>query len=114
MITPSCPCRAIRSRQQLHDLFGVEERHRALHIALVGHREDALAVQQPGWIGYRDVTEKRSDRSKPRVAAARAVAARGLAMNEEVGDQIGVDISDRQLDRRCGATIRMTVLRQSG
>jgi antirestriction protein ArdC len=45
MITPSCPCHAIRSRQQRRDLFGAEERHRALHIALVGHRQDALAVK---------------------------------------------------------------------
>jgi hypothetical protein len=99
MITPSCPCHAIRSREQRRDLFGVEERHRALHIALVGHRQDALAVKQSGWIGHRDVAEERADRGKPRVAATRAVAARGLAMNEEVSDQIGVDVFQRELDR---------------
>src|SRR5271167_1744825 len=47
MITPSCPCRAIRTGQQRRNLLGVQERHRALHIALVGHRQDALAVEQP-------------------------------------------------------------------
>ncbi len=100
MIAPSRPCRAIRCRQQRRDLFGVEERHRALHIALVGHGEDALAVQQPGRIGHRDVAEERADRGEPGVAAARAVTARGLAMDEEVGDQIGVDVLDRELDWR--------------
>jgi len=57
-------------------------------------------VEQPGWIGHRHVAEERTDRGKPRVAAARTVAARGLAMNEEVGDQIGVNAFDRELDWR--------------
>ena len=100
MIAPSRPCRAIRRRQQRRDLARVEERHRAPHIALARHREDALAVQQPGWIGHRDVAEERADRGEPRVAAARAVPARRLSMKEEVGDQISVDVLDRELDRR--------------
>ncbi len=57
-------------------------------------------MQQPGRIGHRDVAEERSDRGEPGVAAARAITPRGLGMDEEVGDQIGVDVLDRQLDRR--------------
>ena len=73
MVAPSRPGRAIRSRQQRRDLVSVEKRHRALHIALVGHGEDALAMQQPGRIGHRDIAEERADRGEPGVAASRAV-----------------------------------------
>ena len=100
MIAPSRPCRAIRRREQRRDLVSIEERHRALHIALVGHREDTLAVQQPDGIGHRDVAEERADRGEPRVAAARPVTAHRFAVDEEVGDQIGVDVLDCELDRR--------------
>lgn len=100
MITPSRPCRAIGSREQRRDLVGVEERHRTLYIALVGHREDALAVKQPGRVGHRDVAEEGADRGQPCIAAARGVPARRLAVNEEVGDQIGINVFDREPDRR--------------
>ncbi len=100
MIAPSRPCRAIWSRQQSRHLVGIEERHGALHVALVGHGKNTLAVQQPGGIAHRNVAEERSDRGEPGIAAACAVTPRCLGMDEEVRDQIGVDIFDRQLHRR--------------
>ena len=100
MVAPPRPCRTIRSRQQRRHFLGIEERDRTLHIALVGHGEDTLAVQQPGRIGHRDEAEERSDGGEPGVAATSAITPRGLGVGEEVRDQIGVDVFDRQVDRR--------------
>ena len=99
VIPPSCPCRTVWSREQRRDLLCIKERHRAFHITLVRHRQNALAVEQPGRIGHRDIAEERADRGKPGVAAARAVAPRRLGVDEEVGDQIGIDILNREFDR---------------
>jgi hypothetical protein len=50
-------------------------------------------------------TKRKNDRiAEPGVAAARAVAPRRLGVGEEVGDQIGVDILDREFDRGFGAS----------
>lgn len=111
MITPPRPCRAIRRCEQRPDLIRVKECDRTLHIALVGHGEDALAVQQPGWIGHRDEAEERSDRGQSGITAASVVAPRRFDMAEEVGNQIGVDVFDRQLDRRL-ATLRARISKQ--
>ncbi|MCP3379946.1 hypothetical protein NLM31_05725 [Bradyrhizobium sp. CCGUVB4N] len=100
MVTTSGPRRAVRRRQQGRDLFSVEERHRTPHIALIRHGEDALAMQQPGRIAHGEVPEERSDRGQSGVAATRAVAACSLGVNEDVGDEIGINLLDRQLDRR--------------
>lgn len=99
MIALSHPCRAIRCRQQGGDLARIEERDGTLYIALVGHREDALAVQHPCGVGHRDVAEERTDCGEPGIAAAGAVAARRFGVGEEVGNQIDVDIFDCDSDR---------------
>ena len=57
-------------------------------------------MQQPGRIGHRDEAEERSDRGKSGITAASAITSFGLGVSEEVRDQIGVDVFDRQVDRR--------------
>ena len=57
-------------------------------------------MQQPGRIGHRDEAEERSNRGETGITAASAITPRGLGVGEEVRDQIGVDVFDRQVDRR--------------
>src|SRR5579863_6482266 len=94
VVPPAGPRRAIRCREQCCDLVAVEEGHAAFDVPLVGHRKDLLAVQQVGWLADGNKAEEGPDRRQPRIPAARAVAASGLDMEQEVADELGIEILD--------------------
>lgn len=58
VITLPHPRCSIRRDQQRGYLLCVEERHATLHLSLAWHRENALAMEKPGRIGHRDVSEE--------------------------------------------------------
>src|SRR5215467_2381515 len=57
-------------------------------------------MKKPAWVDQCNVTEERADGGKTRIAGACRVAARRLHMSDEVGNKIGIEISDRQLRGR--------------
>src|SRR5260370_12746927 len=97
MIATAGPCRSIRRREQRRDLLRVEEGHRPLDVALAGHRQDELAVEQPSGLAHGDVAEERSDRGQSGIPAARTVAPGGLDVQEEFADQVGIEVFDPEL-----------------
>src|ERR1700730_17136741 len=97
MIATAGPCRSIRRREQRRDLLRVEEGHRPLDVALAGHRQDPLAVEQPGGLAHGDVPEERSDRGQSGIPAARTVAPGGLDVQQEFADQVGIEVFDPEL-----------------
>ena len=87
------------------DLLTTEEPHAAPDVALAGHGEDPLAVQQMSGLVHRDEAEEGADSGEPGIAAARSVAPLRLDVRQEVGDEVGVELLDLEPGGRFAALL---------
>ena len=93
-VPSSVPGRQVGSGEKRLDLLAVEVVDHALLVTLRRQGKHALTMVQELRLVGGDVFEERPDRRQPGVAAAGAVAPRGLDEVEEPPDKFGIDIGD--------------------
>ena len=96
-ITTPYPGGSIRNREQGIDLFPVEELDRPSNVALIGHRQDPLAMQGMRGLLQSHVPEKRVDGSQPNIPRASAVFASAFQVIEEETNEGSIEVFDAEL-----------------
>jgi hypothetical protein len=96
-ITTPYPGGSIRNSEQGIDLFPAEELDRPSNVALIGHRQDPLAMQDMRGLLQSHVPEKRVDGSQPNIPRARAVFAGAFQVIEEETNEGCIEIFDLKL-----------------
>src|SRR6266498_3463323 len=95
-ISPSDPGGVVRAVQNCLDFLVVKERHDAALESFARDSEDALAEERMRRIREGDVSEEGMERRESCVAAASGIAAVLLEMVEELAEEGGVEIGDRE------------------
>jgi hypothetical protein len=96
-ITTPYPGGSIRNRQQCIDFFSVEKLDWPSYMALIGHRQDPLAMQDMRRLLQSHVPEKRVDGSQPNIPRASAVFASAFQVIEEETDEGSIEVFDAEL-----------------
>jgi hypothetical protein len=87
----------IGNREQGIHLLSVEKRDRFLDVALIGHRQDALAMQGMRGLFQSHVAEERVDGSQANVPRARAVLASAFQVIEEETHEGSIEVFEAEL-----------------
>lgn len=96
---------AIRAGENRADVFGREIRHRAALVSTRRNREDALCLEDAGWVFRLQVAEEGMERGETLVARARRATAIALDVIEERDNERRVDGVQRDLLGSYAATI---------
>jgi hypothetical protein len=96
-ITTPYPGGSIRNREQCIDFFSVEKLNRPSYMALIGHRQDPLAMQGMRRLLQSHVPEKRVDGSQPNIPRASAVFTSAFQVIEEETDEGSIKVFDAEL-----------------
>jgi len=95
-VAPSDPGGGVWRVEEGRDLLLAEEFHDPALPALARDREDPLAEQRVGRIREGDVAEEGVERCEAGIAAARGIAALALEVLEELAEEGGVEIGERE------------------
>ena len=96
-VSPARPAARVGSGQQRLDLFAAQKVDGPACVAFARDGEDALAEQGLGRLPKSHVPEEGVNRGEAGVAGAGAVAPGALQMLQEVSDQGGVELLDREV-----------------
>jgi hypothetical protein len=96
VVTPADPPGGVWGVEEGRDLLLVEEFHDSTLEALARDREDPLAEQRVGRIREGDVAEEGVERREAGVAAASGVAALTLEVVQELAEEGGVEVGERE------------------
>jgi hypothetical protein len=84
-------------REQGSDLFSVAKFDRLWYVALIGHRQDRLAMQGMRGLFQSQVAEERGDGSQANVPRASAVFASVFQGSEEESNEGSLEVFDAEL-----------------